>query len=149
MTLYAISNLDGSVEIMNVLMDKYHDGKPCTAESEVARWPDEKKSKVKSIEPITEEHLPKDRMLRNAWTLNDKKEISYDMDKANQLKIDEFRILREPLFTELDKEFMLAIEKGLSTDDIVTKKQRLRDVTLISLPNNIEELKTFVPDILK
>jgi hypothetical protein len=147
MTLYAISNKDGSVEIMNVLFDTYTDGKPCTGESEVARWPDEKKSNVVAIKSIA--NLPTDRLLRNSWTLTDKNEIDYDMAKAKELKLQEFRNLREPLLTQLDKEFMIALEKGLSTTEIVLSKQALRDVTLISLPNAIEELKTFIPDILK
>lgn len=147
MTLYAISNMDGSVEIMNVLLDIYSDGKPCTAESEVDRWPDEKKSQVVAIKPI--ENLPEDRMLRNSWTLTDKNEIGYDMDKAKELKRQEFRILREPIMLQLDKEFMMALEKGMDIAKIAVKKQELRDVTLTELPNNIEELKTFIPDLLK
>lgn len=55
--------------------------------------------------------------------------IKINQDKAIEIAKEKIRALREPMFTKLDVEFQIALEKGLDTTEIVTEKQRLRDLT--------------------
>lgn len=55
--------------------------------------------------------------------------IKINQDKAIEITKDKIRALREPMFTKLDIEFQIALEKGLDTTGIVDEKQRLRDLT--------------------
>ena len=91
--------------------------------------------------------LPASRRFRNAWKV-EKDGVQVDMDKAKAMKLDEFRVLREPLLKKLDADYMMAMERGTDLQDIVSKKQALRDVTLVALPDNVADLESFVPDIL-
>lgn len=99
---------------------------------------------------IEESAIPTDRFFRNAWT-DDKptKTVDIDIPKAKEIKRNHFRDLRVALLTCLDIDFMKALEQGKPTKAISDKKQALRDVTKLELPSNLEELKAFIPDILK
>ena len=55
--------------------------------------------------------------------------ISIDITKAKVITKDRLRVERKPLLEAQDILFMKAQEAGLSTSDIVTEKQRLRDIT--------------------
>ncbi len=55
--------------------------------------------------------------------------ISVDITKAKVITKDRLRVERKPLLEAQDILFMKAQEAGLSTSDIVTEKQRLRDIT--------------------
>jgi len=50
-----------------------------------------------------------------------------DMAKAKEIHKTNIRVAREEKFKELDIEFQKALETGVSTTDIVAKKQALRD----------------------
>lgn len=94
--------------------------------------------------------LPKDQYFRNAWVWrNDGIEV--DLELAKEIKREEFRKLREPLFAPLDLEFMRAVEAKDSKkqDEVAAKKQALRDVTLVDMPEDFKKLKHFLPKILK
>lgn len=96
--------------------------------------------------------IPSDRVFRNAWTDNlPGTQIDIDMPKAHLIKKDQMRALRKPKLEALDVEFMLALEAGDSVkqQDIASKKQELRDVTKLVLPETVDELKAFMPIILQ
>ncbi len=96
---------------------------------------------------LSDEELPADRVFRNAWK-DGEEGLEIDVEKAKEIKKNEFRDLRAPLLEALDVKFMQALEKNLSTNPVVLQKQALRDVTELSLPDDIEELKEFMPEIL-
>ena len=53
--------------------------------------------------------------------------FSFDMAKAKEIHRTNIRRARTPKLAELDVEFNKALEAGLSTTEIVAKKQALRD----------------------
>ena len=55
--------------------------------------------------------------------------MTVNMTKAKALTKDRLRVDRKPLLEAQDVLFMRAQEAGSSTTDIVTEKQRLRDIT--------------------
>ena len=55
--------------------------------------------------------------------------ISVNMTKAKALTKDRLRVDRKPLLEAQDVLFMKAQEAGSSTTDIVTEKNRLRNIT--------------------
>jgi hypothetical protein len=68
--------------------------------------------------------------------------ITVNLSKAKELTKDRLRVEREPLLAEQDILFMKAQEAGTSTTDIVTEKNRLRDVTkLADSATTTDELK--------
>tara|TARA_B100001989_G_scaffold207014_1_gene155776 strand:- start:2207 stop:2467 length:261 start_codon:yes stop_codon:yes gene_type:complete len=50
-----------------------------------------------------------------------------NMDRAREVHRNKIRIAREPKLKELDIEFQKALETGVSTTDIVSKKNALRE----------------------
>lgn len=94
--------------------------------------------------------LPSDRYFRNAWEHDEKNEtVSINTLKAKEVKKNVFRELRKPLLEKLDVDFMRALEKNIDPSEINQKKQTLRDVTGIQLPNNLDDLKNFTPVCLQ
>lgn len=68
--------------------------------------------------------------------------ITINIDKAKTIKKDRLRDERKPLLESLDVDYMRALEAGTDTTDIVTEKQRLRDITnLVDDCTTVEELK--------
>ena len=66
--------------------------------------------------------------------------IKINNEKAIEITKEKIRALREPIFTKLDVEFQIALEKGLDTSEIVAEKQRLRDLTELAKDKTVEEL---------
>lgn len=93
--------------------------------------------------------LPDD-YFRDAWVVDDNMHITVDTFKAKQIQKNYWRKIRNKKLKELDYEFMLALEEGNEEKiiNIKQKKQALRDVTAIQLPDNIEDIKNVWPDIL-
>lgn len=77
-------------------------------------------------------------------------QISFYLPKAKEIQKDRFRFARKPILEKLDIEFMKALESGNTqkVQEIATKKQELRDVTNIPLPDDIEGIKNTWPSIL-
>lgn len=99
---------------------------------------------------VTDDKIPADRYFRNAWTDDNPTEtVDINISKAKEIKINHMRVLRKPKLADLDVQFMIAIENGEDTSSIVAKKQELRDVTNLLLPDDITQLKTFLPECLK
>jgi hypothetical protein len=73
-----------------------------------------------------------------------------DISKAKQVHIDKFRSARTPILAALDIEYLKADEQDNKElkKEIAAKKQALRDVTSIELPNTLEEIKSVWPEIL-
>ena len=68
--------------------------------------------------------------------------ITVNLDKAKVITKERLRGERKPLLEEQDILFMKAQEAGTSTTDIVTEKNRLRDVTkLADSATTTDELK--------
>jgi hypothetical protein len=55
--------------------------------------------------------------------------ITINIPKAKDITKDRLRLDRKPLLEAEDVKFMQAQESGADTTDIVTEKQRLRDIT--------------------
>ena len=55
--------------------------------------------------------------------------INVDITKAKVITKDRLRADRKPLLEAQDVLFQRALEAGSATTDIVTEKQRLRDIT--------------------
>jgi hypothetical protein len=77
--------------------------------------------------------------------------IRININKAKAIRLDHFRTERAPKLAALDLAFMRALERGdvAEQNRISAEKQALRDVTKTPLPDDLEALKTFKPDILK
>lgn len=77
--------------------------------------------------------------------------IRINIDKAKAIKLDQFRAERAPKLAALDLAFMRAVEQGDTAKQasIAAEKQALRDVTKVTLPDDVAALKDFKPDILK
>jgi hypothetical protein len=73
-----------------------------------------------------------------------------DINAAKEELKNKFREARKPLLEKLDIEFLRALETKDTTkqQQIVAKKQMLRQITEMRLPNDIEALKNIWPDIL-
>ena len=66
-----------------------------------------------------------------------------DITKAKEITKDRLRVERKPLLEAQDILFMQAQESGADTSDIVTEKQRLRDITnQVDSMTTIDQLKT-------
>lgn len=76
--------------------------------------------------------------------------IIIDINAAKEIWKDKFRQARKPILEKLDVDYMRALEtKNLQAQqDIITKKQNLRQVTDIRLPDTIEGIKNTWPNIL-
>ena len=69
--------------------------------------------------------------------------ITVDITKAKVITKDRLRVERKPLLEAQDILFMQAQESGADTSDIVTEKQRLRDITnQVDSMTTIDQLKT-------
>lgn len=76
--------------------------------------------------------------------------ITIDLDKAKLIKKDKLRTQRKPLLESLDVAYIRALEVGSNTTEIVTEKQRLRDITnLVDNCSTVEELKAIQLEALE
>ena len=97
--------------------------------------PEGKEYKIVDVSTISS-----DRSFRNAWVLDN--EITVDISKAKDITKNKLRVERKPLLEAQDILFMQAQESGSDTSDIVTEKQRLRDITnQVDSMTTVEELK--------
>lgn len=76
--------------------------------------------------------------------------IRINIDKAKAIKLDQLRAERAPKLAALDVAFMRAVEQGDTPSQvrIAAQKQTLRDVTKVALPDELDALKAFKPEIL-
>lgn len=92
-----------------------------------------------------------DNFFFDAYTVSESGELGVDFEKAKNIQKDKWRMLREPILKDLDVQFMRALEAGDQSkqDAIKLKKQQLRDITLIQLPDSLDAIKANIPDILQ
>lgn len=101
--------------------------------------PEEYRSTARIVE---DDSIPTDRTFRDAWDFDDDGIITERIDKAKEIHKDRLRAERKPLLEELDVQYIRKQEKGGDITDIVTEKQRLRDVTkLVDKCETIDEIK--------
>ncbi len=76
--------------------------------------------------------------------------ITIDINAAKEIWKDKFRAARKPILEKLDVEYMRALESGdlLKQQEIAAKKQELRDITNIPLPDSLEGIKNTWPNVL-
>jgi hypothetical protein len=73
-----------------------------------------------------------------------------NIDKAKEIRLNQFREVRKPLLDALDTQYIRALERGDSVlqGSIAAQKQALRDVTKGTLPDNLASIKEHSPSIL-
>jgi hypothetical protein len=68
--------------------------------------------------------------------------IVINIDKAKNITKERLRAERKPLLEQLDVSYIRATEQSQDTTEIVSEKQRLRDITqLADTATTLEELK--------
>lgn len=84
------------------------------------------------------------------WDNTKENKISYDFLKAKEIWKNKWREVRTPILEQLDIEFIKALETSnvQKIQEVVLKKQQLRDVTNTSLPDDLEGIKNTWPEIL-
>ena len=91
--------------------------------------------------------------VRDAWIVDDNGNLIFRTEKAKEIKKNQFRNLRKPLFAELDFHFLKALEEDDNAKilQVKNKKQILRDITAIDMSeyDTPEKLHNFIPDVLK
>ena len=93
--------------------------------------------------------LPADRYFRNAWRFVQNR-VDVDIEAAKKVQRDVWRRMREPKLKSLDLEFMQALEAGNAVQQkkVTDAKKKLRDVTLIPLPDDLDGIRSTIPEIL-
>jgi hypothetical protein len=86
----------------------------------------------------------------NAYEFDAESGAKVNIEKAKTIHLDKFRSARTPLIEKLDIDFMRADEVGNLElkKEIASKKQALRDITSIDLPNTLKGIKATWPEIL-
>jgi len=76
--------------------------------------------------------------------------IICNIEKAKAIHLNKFREARKPLLEKLDVDYMraLEVEDSVKASQIAIAKQELRDVTKITLPDTLPEIKATWPSIL-
>ena len=95
--------------------------------------------------------LPSDRTFRDAWTDDEPTEtVDVHVERAKEIKRRHIRGLRDTELAKADIEVMKAIEAGDGDliKQIAARKKALRDATK-HLPDDIEQLKNYIPKILR
>jgi len=86
----------------------------------------------------------------NAYDYSEEAGAEVNIDKAKAIHLDKFRSARAPKLAALDVQYMKAIEveDSVKASQIAISKQELRDVTKITLPDTLPEIKSTWPAIL-
>jgi hypothetical protein len=86
----------------------------------------------------------------NAYDYSEEAGAEVNIDKAKAIHLDKFRAARAPKLAALDVQYMKAIEveDSVAASAIAVAKQELRDVTKITLPDTLPEIKETWPAIL-
>lgn len=75
--------------------------------------------------------------------------ITIDISKAKEVWKDKIREARKPALEKLDVDFVKAQEDGISTTQIVTDKNTLRDLPeQVDTATTVEEIKAVWHDLL-
>ena len=83
-----------------------------------------------SYKEVDDLAIPESREFRNAWVdITPEAKVDICCEKAKNIKLEDLRRERNKKLEALDKDFILALEKGEDLEPIKAEKQRLRDVT--------------------
>ena len=83
-----------------------------------------------NIRELSDSDIPDSREFRSAWVdITSESKIDISCEKAKDIQLVKLRKERDKLLSELDKEFMMKLEKNESLDDVKLRKQKLRDIT--------------------
>lgn len=98
---------------------------------------------------VEEAEIPISRTFRDAW--EDSDGLKVNLEKARAIKLAEFRRIRSKKLAELDVEAIKAMEAAdsVTLKTVTDKKKLLRDVTRVTLPDDVSILEKFLPEILK
>lgn len=93
--------------------------------------------------------FPADKFFVKAWELQNGK-VTINIDKAKEIWRECFRSARTPILMALDVDYMRADESNdvEKKNEIIAKKQLLRNITSLELPDKVSKLKTVWPQIL-
>lgn len=77
-------------------------------------------------------------------------DVKINIEKAKEIKKEEYRQLRVDLLNQLDIKYMRALEEGNSSEvsKIVDFKNKLRNLTQEDLPNSESELLYYYPNCI-
>jgi hypothetical protein len=86
----------------------------------------------------------------DAHEMTDAAEITVNILKAKEIQKNKWRARRILILKQLDVDYMRAVERGdtAAQQKIASKKQQLRDITLIELPDSLEGIKSVLPEAL-
>lgn len=104
-----------------------------------------------NVKIVDEADIPQDRYFRDAWE-QDADTVGVNRPKAEEIKMNLIRKIRNKKLEELDLEVIKNIRDETKLDEIEVKKQALRDLpdnVDLTAPTTLEELKNLEPDILK
>lgn len=109
----------------------------------------EELEKESSIYVVTE-LISYDYSFWDAYEFDKELGAKINIEKAKEIQKNKWRDARKKIFEKLDIDFMLALEKGdIEQQKIIAqKKQELRDITKTILPDDLEEMKLILPNIL-
>jgi hypothetical protein len=153
----AVTRQDGGMTVVRVITTEYHgdgavawtvDPTPDYIASIIAKY-----EWAGDLAPVSWRIVPNDivddstdRSYRNAWKDDGGRKPGHDMVKARDIHRHKLRRLRAPLLEDLDLEYTRADERNdrRAKDDIVLRKQALRDITAdprIDAAQTIDALK--------
>ena len=86
----------------------------------------------------------------NSYEFHAENGAEVNIDKAKGIHLDKFRAARAPKLAKLDVDYMKAIEveDSVKASQIAIAKKELRDITKITLPDTLPEIKEVWPTIL-
>ena len=94
----------------------------------------------KAYKIVEDSVVSTDRTFRDAW--ENYEDITVNFPKAKEITKTRLRRERKPLLEEQDILFMRAVETSQDKSEIVTEKQRLRDITVLADDaTTLDELK--------
>jgi hypothetical protein len=98
---------------------------------------------VDSLEGVDNEYF-------NGFVYEDGEAVA-DIAACKGIHLNKFRAARTPLLAKLDVDYMraLEVEDSVRASAIAVQKQELRDVTKITLPDTLPEIKATWPTILE
>lgn len=108
------------------------------------------KLKNENIEFLIVSNINIDNAFFDAYEFDQEIGAKLNIDKAKEIWLNHYRTARTPLLAALDVDFMRAVESDntILQQDIASKKQALRDVTLTPLPDDLAGIKATWPEIL-
>ena len=103
-----------------------------------------------AVAVVEVDDVPMDRTFRDAWDVDDSG-VSVNMTMARDIQMGRIREARNAKLAETDVEVTRAVESGGDFSDVVTRRQRLRDIPQtfdLTGAKTPEELKALWPDEL-